>query len=261
MCCFSGPVGAVTSTRIFARPSGGPKQIVVYQMNVQAPSDVAMILPLPVADGATENSIRFISLQDYPDFFVDLNQGWREYDAPVPGALSIGGAPALAVHDVGDFEASFAPSLADLARLDERFQIPPVAWQAVPDVDNRGFAVFKLRGLSPKTSTTPHPMAFEFARRDTASLCFPTLHIHDGEFHPTARFDHVLYAQTGRKEDPHMDGPAGDEYCEEDDAVEHCVDLVRAAGTVQPGATVYRQIRFGEHPNADITLTLAGSDR
>ena len=38
-------------------------------------------------------------------------------------------------------------------------------------------------------------MAFSFPRARPAELFFPTVHIHDGEVHETARFDHTLYCQ------------------------------------------------------------------
>jgi hypothetical protein len=45
-------------------------------------------------------------------------------------------------------------------------------------------------------------MAFSFPRRNTKSLFFPTVHIHDGEVHSKAEFDHTLYCQPGESERP-----------------------------------------------------------
>jgi hypothetical protein len=61
MCCFSGPVAAVTSTRILARglPDGG--QVLAYMM-LDARQDVAMLLPLPTPAGAAEDAVEFIDL-------------------------------------------------------------------------------------------------------------------------------------------------------------------------------------------------------
>jgi hypothetical protein len=56
---------------------------------------------------------------------------------------------------------------------------------------DHGFAVFKLKPGEAKI----HPMAFSFPRRDTKTLFFPTVHIHDGKVHPKAGFDHGLYCQ------------------------------------------------------------------
>ena len=51
--------------------------------------------------------------------------------------------------------------------------------------------------VMPPRTRTVHPMAFEFPRRAPAALFFPTVHIHDGEVHETAMFDHRLYCQLG----------------------------------------------------------------
>jgi hypothetical protein len=97
----------------------------------------------------------------------------------------------LAVVEVGNFEASFVPTIADFARLDERFRLPPKTWEALPGYRDYGFAVFKLK----KGKQQIHPMAFEFPRRDPARLFFPTVHVHDGKVNATAAFDHALYLQ------------------------------------------------------------------
>jgi len=64
--------------------------------------------------------------------------------------------------------------------------------------------VFQLRGLQggwlsrllrSDRKKTFHPMAFEFPTRAPSHLFYPTVHIHDGEVHPEAFFDHALYAQ------------------------------------------------------------------
>ena len=83
------------------------------------------------------------------------------------------------------------PTIPDFKRLDERFRLPTETWNELPQYKHFGFAVFKLK-LGEKRI---HPMAFEFPRADGSRLFFPTVHIHDGKVHPTARFDHVLYCQ------------------------------------------------------------------
>lgn len=96
------------------------------------------------------------------------------------------GAPAAAplrVHEVGSFEASFVPSLADFSRLDARFRLPDGLWEGLPIYADYGFAVFKLKAGERKV----HPMAFEFASRDRRQLFFPTVHIHDGQIAERAR--------------------------------------------------------------------------
>src|SRR5690606_16069404 len=97
----------------------------------------------------------------------------------------------LAVHEVGDFVASFVPTLADFRRLDPQFVIPQESWDKIPEYSDYGFAVFQLKSLV----GNPHPMAFEFTTRWPDRIFFPTVHIHDGEVHDREEFDHTLYLQ------------------------------------------------------------------
>lgn len=203
MCCFSAPVDSVSRTTIFARSLPDARQILVYQMTLSMKQDLAMILPLPVPAGTAEDAVRWIDLKGYGHFFEHLDSGF-----PKPRALDVKSGPPtpsappapapLPVVQVGDFEASFVPTVKDFARLDARFRLPEGTWEALPAVKGFGFAVFKLQ----KGSKTVHPMAFDFPRAEAAKLFFPTIHIHDGKVHATAHFDHALYAQ-GREGETH----------------------------------------------------------
>ena len=76
MCIFSQPVISVANTNIFARLLADGWQHLVYQMDFESAKDNAIILPLPVSLPSTENeSLEFISLEDYGDFFDDMSQG------------------------------------------------------------------------------------------------------------------------------------------------------------------------------------------
>jgi hypothetical protein len=127
-------------------------------------------------------------------------------------------APKLVVHQVGKFEASFVPSPKDFSRLDARFRMPPGVLDKLTQYRDWGFAVFQLKDFDgeqgvfakikrafgggekkrdprePKEETI-HPMAFTFPRRDLSTVFFPTMHVHDGEVHDQAHFDHTLYVQ------------------------------------------------------------------
>jgi hypothetical protein len=195
MCCFSGPVKSVSATNIFARMGEAGRQFLVYSMTVNMTKPLAMVLPLPVKKGSDEKSVRFINLEDYKNFFFDLDAGF-----PKPLTLATDSIPIVAampasarkleVVQVGNFEASFVPTVKDFNRLDKRFKLPPVLFTKLPDYAHYGFAVFKLK----PGSQTVHPMAFEFPTAQE-KLFFPTVHIHDGKVHARATFDHVLYCQ------------------------------------------------------------------
>jgi len=62
---------SVSSTRLFARLDGGD-QYLVYQMAIDAPAELVMVLPLPVAKVA-EDAIEFIDLSAIPTLFDQLN--------------------------------------------------------------------------------------------------------------------------------------------------------------------------------------------
>jgi hypothetical protein len=199
MCCFSQPVQSVSNTNIFARSSREGRQFLVYSMNLSSKEDLAMILPIPVPSGSPEDAINFIDLKEYDRFFNDMLIG---FPMPAPKTLSRANAPAaaedtpLAVVEVGNFEASFVPSVRDFSRLDPRFRLPDTAWDELPMYRNYGFTVFKLK----KGNQKVHPMAFEFPRANPNKLFFPTVHIHDGAVHSRAEFDHTLYCQVTKGE-------------------------------------------------------------
>jgi hypothetical protein len=197
MCCFSRSVTFVRNTRIFARMLDAGMQGLAYQMALGAPEDLAMILPLPVKPATPEKGVKFLDLSGYPKFFDDLAAGFPapETDSPFAGSLGVSPrAKSLEVQKVGAFEASFVPTVKDFSRLDARFRLPEGVWDKLGQYADHGFAVFKLR----KGETKIHPMAFAFPSRHEDRLFFPTVHIHDGEVHPKADFDHTLYCQIRR---------------------------------------------------------------
>lgn len=190
---FSKPVREVSSTRIFARAGAGDRQYLVYSMSIEATEAVAMILPIPVRPGSGEKAVRFRNLEKYPEFFTHLESLFAE---PVKEPPASALRPALAnaaleVVSVGSYEASYVPTLADFERLDDRFKFPKQTWDKLPVYKDHGFAVFKLK----KGRSQVHPMAFFFPRKNPRELFFPTVHVHDGQVHAEAQFDHDLFCQ------------------------------------------------------------------
>jgi hypothetical protein len=196
----------VAKTKIFARQGENQKQILAYGMDSSIDQELAMILPIPVPRGVADDAVRFIDLSGYARMLVDLDAAFpammmRSKSRGIFAAQSRGGPP-LQVHDVGDFQASFVPSREDLDRLDPRFTLPKDVWSQLRIYDDWGFVVCKLKpsvswfkrlfGTSWKTL---HPMAFEFPTREPEKLFFPTVHVHDGEVHERAMFDHSLIWQ------------------------------------------------------------------
>jgi hypothetical protein len=248
MCCFSRPVTKVADTSIFARSSKNGRQFIVYSMMLSAKEDLAMILPIPVPKKSPEDSMRFINLEKYPEFFQDLRAGFPE---PLPKGdrgrgPSLGKpkpAAKLKVVEVGSFEASFVPSVADFARLDERFRLPATVWDELPVYKDFGFAVFRLT----KGSAKVHPMAFEFPRANADHLFFPTVHIHDGKVHPKARFDHALYCQIGENDSLQLA-----DWRESPQHARSFMKIDKVQGLLEADAHCYLKALRGSFDNKDI---------
>ncbi|MDB6022741.1 MAG: hypothetical protein JWQ04_2598 [Pedosphaera sp.] len=251
MCCFTRPVQSVNATKIFARADQGERQFLVYSMKVESKEDLAMVLPLPVKPGSGEKAVTFISLKDYPDFFDDLEKG---FPAIAYGhgdeVMALAALAPLAVVQVGNFEASFVPTVKDFARLDARFRLPEGAWKKLPSYRDYGFAVFKLKpGLQ-----NIHPMAFSFPRRDLHTLFFPTVHIHDGEVHPKAEFDHVLYSQPKEGEPLKFGGPL--HWQESPSHARSFMKMAKTQGLIEPDQHCYKTAMNGDLPNRDTFVLL-----
>jgi hypothetical protein len=248
MCCFSRPVRLVADTNIFARASKDGRQFLVYSMRLDAAEDLAMILPIPVPVKSPENAVRFINLEKYPEFFAHMRRGFpspRPPESKDRGAIkSEAKKSTLEVVNVGSFEASFVPSVADFDRLDDRFRLPSGVWDHLPQYRDFGFAVFKLKRGNQKV----HPMAFEFPRARPNELFFPTVHIHDGTVKPQARFHHDLYCQR-----------SGDEslmaWTESPGIASSFVKKMDAAqGIVDPDGHCYRREMRGVFANEDVKV-------
>ncbi len=252
MCCFSQPVISVSATNIFARAGMDGRQFLAYSMTVNAEKELAMVLPLPVKAATDEPDVHFIDLSAYSDFFADLCRGF-----PVPARGSGFGcsrsvparsAAPLQVVSVGSFEASFVPTLKDFSRLDERFRISDEAWKKLPQYRDYGFAVFKLKAGELKV----HPMAFSFPRRNPKELFFPTVHIHDGEVHPQAEFDHVLYCQPREQEPLQVR-----DWRESPGNASQFMKVDKARGLIASAQHCYQKQLHGMLPNRDTFVAVA----
>lgn len=261
MCCFSPvtPFGLlarlfpprvhVAGTRIFARALPDGRQALVYSMQLSVAGEVAMLLPVPVQPGLGDAALEFTSLEGHASFFDDLAGLFLSSMPAQPkrrAPLRLSLRPRLVVHTVGAFEASYVPTVGDFDRLDPRFRLPEAVWGALSDHAAAGFAVFRL---TPGRRQQIHPMAFRFTPRDPSRLFFPTVHVHDGRVHETARFDHELYFQRPAALDP---DPAPRDLVL--DGLHERSVLVPTAdhhGLVEPGVPVWRRALRGRLPNRD----------
>jgi hypothetical protein len=262
MCIFSQPAISVNDTQIFARLSARGTQYLAYQMSYESPGENAMILPLPIRQPAHDDSLRFIDLKGYADFFADLAKGFPYCPTYIPFGCSAHpnvASTQLKVFEVGNYIASFVPTRADFARLDSRFRLPDQTWSRLPHYKDFGFAVFQLAA----GSLRPHPMAFEF-QTALNSIYFPTLHIHDGQIHDTEEFDHILYMQHAGfdsrvyayQNSGVLDKATG--LIRSQSAAKHFCDVAKSSGFVDADLLVHRQVIHGDHPNQDTEIVAPG---
>jgi hypothetical protein len=245
VCIFSAPIHHVSDTNIFVRAGSDDTQLLIYAMTVAAIDDVAMILPLPVLPHADDDAVRFINLERYPDLFEHMSSAFPVLSLgdDIPAAYCQS-APTLRVHDVGAFEASFVPHQDDFTRLDARFRLPSQAWDRLPDYRDWGFAVFKLKGFAAPAiiPQTIHPMAFEFRTRAPERLFFPTVHVHDGEVHDKAIFNHALYFQA----------PANvGKWRSSERPASTFIDISRTESMIDANEVIYHKSIWGRAPNRD----------
>lgn len=242
MCCFSREVLSVSGTSLFARLEPDGRQYVVYAMSVHSKEEVAMILPVPVAEGQGEAAMKFVDLSGYPEMFREMNRGFpvpRSRSAADPFAGVTAAPKPLKVEQVGAFDASYVPTVADFSRLDARFRLPDGTWEKLPGYAGFGFAVFKLR----EGRRDYHPMAFSFPSAVPDRLFFPTLHIHDGEVHKKAHFDHTLYCQG--------QGLKAGEWQESEQLAIQFMKPGKTQGIVLPGQHIHRRRLIGQLANTD----------
>ena len=238
----------VKNTRIFARLGAKGRQVLVYQMALEAKEDFAMVLPIPVVKGTGEDGVTFFDLSKYPAFFADLALLFplpKSVGDPFGGVSRGVGAAKLRVQSVGAYDASFVPRVADFSRLDERFRLPAGVWDEVPGYADFGFAVFKLKAGHGEV----HPMAFAFPTATPGQVFFPTLHIHDGEVHDREVFDHTLYLQAER-------GPQRGGWEESPGLPVTRVKCGLTHGMVRPELHVYRSVMRGKFTNGDVVVDL-----
>ncbi len=275
----------VSKTNIFARHTRPGYQAISYSLSIASRTRAAMILPLPVVPGSGEDALKFIDLSGYPDFFDDLSRVCeQEYQPLYLEETFDDNEPVrrLVVHDVGDYEASYVPTMADFHRLDPRFRLADEIWKKMPDYTDYGFAVFQLKiTLSKeedKKENVIHPMAFEFPTRNSQKLFYPTVHVHDGDYHSEAGFYHTFYCQRDNARSEfkyqwdmlHGQTPTPAEAYDDQDSISSfegylwylrsgdiaskLIKIDKCQGIVDPNKKLSGMFLLGDYPNFDIWL-------
>jgi hypothetical protein len=191
MCIFSTTVLGVTQTHILIKDWGMGDQTLIYQMRLHSRTPTAMVLPVPVAK---QGLFKFISMEQYPEFFTDLEKCFGVRDKSL-GSTSRS-MKSIEVQEVGQYVASFVETLDDFSRLDPIFRLKPEILSRLPKYKDFSFAVFALKPSANYRKI--HPMAFHYSTEFLYELHFPTYHLHDNDLTQVESYDHVLYFQSPR---------------------------------------------------------------
>jgi hypothetical protein len=254
---------------MFARLDGVGNQYIVYSVEYSSPTDVALILPIPVVPG--DASVQFVPMDCYDDFFNNLASG---FVAPSTGRWiqdMSGGGETFAVQSVRPKGAFYVPTFDDFARLDLSLRPSVDLLDKFPNYRDFGFVVLKLPstdlpagtgGLSAQallelrqqygcevvSPARLSPIAFRFASREPRCVYFPLTIFEGDEYKPIVEFDHTLYLQHDK---------LGNEFAQ------HHVGHVslRASnfmrdsgkdGVVHPRSCCFRRILRGSAANQDL---------
>lgn len=242
--CIMCDEARVFGTKIFSRLSRRGENVLLYQMGVESKHELAMVLPISRREGGR---FKFVDFTGYSRIFEQLEKLFPDLSDgdDLFGGLTLAAGPEspLPVEKIGSFDASFVPTLADFDRVDARFRLKPGIWEKLPAYQSWSFAVFQLR----KGRHKVHPMGLAFETRFTGKCFFPTVHVHDGELHSEADFDHLLYTQGI--------AAAGD-WEEASVATSVHIGVDETHGFVRPGP-VYRRTIVGRRRNADVWAPIA----
>jgi hypothetical protein len=195
---FTRPVRVAGATNIFARAAKDGRQFLAYNFRYEADDDFALILPLPTPPETLPTDVRFIDLSGYDAFFRDLRRGF-----PTPPGetekMSLTDRIIEKVRDWLDIDTTqaaitFAPNHAALSHIQDQFQLTADVLRLLERFDKAGFVCLKLAA---GTNRVP-PMAFEFPRRRSTELFFPTALAIGADLDATAAFNYQLFCQAGR---------------------------------------------------------------
>lgn len=179
MCIFTHHVENVSDTKIAVGMIKSDIQLTVYENQVATSnSNTCMVLPVPNGTNVT---------------FVDVSKkwDWNQIDKkffpeqePQYYAMSFGGSSGgfgfeqkLEVITCGGYSASYAPSLADLKRVDSNiFTLPKNIEDILQNnyANNFGFVVCKFI----KGKTKNHPIAYTHSLTVNGQMFIPTRHEH-----------------------------------------------------------------------------------
>ena len=293
MCIFNIPVSEVKQTRIFVGPTAAGRQVTIYENYVgvsgrgkkakeleakqekERASKNAMILPCPLSSGA---QVQLLDLSKDGFKFDDLHACFPVYQEPPKDNASRSRHAAekhkeakLQVHQVGAYQMSIAPTLADLSRIDPAvFIVAPNIQELMSKHYANGFG-FIICVFDPSKEIKPHPIGYVHDKLSPTQLFVPCRHEHGHGPQEKEQFDHYIYSANTRP-----DGEAGltpTELAEQLDARAKAHGGSVRSGSVSPATVLQKSaalsphfpqaivlrcnILQGVHDNKDLVFTVA----
>jgi hypothetical protein len=246
------------STTIFARLNRD-RQWLGYALRADIAEELSVAVPLPIALGAEPNEIRLHSLHEFPEFFSMLQKPFPRAKVEAPLTRGPGGATpeALDIVFLGDYAASIARDAAALAHVRPELALRPTALEQLPEYATFAFVVLRLKpprrvAIDPRVVHAPpvehHAVLIDFPTRSPGKLFFPTLVAQNGELPQHARYDHLLFCQTGSDRHPEAGWQRSARH------VGRYV-LGQTAPAVDTSRHVFRRSIKGNYPNQDLELS------
>lgn len=175
MCIVQGAVRHIAKTRILVSPLSSKLQLTVYANTVElGENSGAMILPTP------EGKVEPVDLSKEKKLFDDLETLWprkksRSRNAAAKNDRCLSRS-VLPVVEVGSYQVTIVPSLADFDRVDSSvFTLSPGVGACLKDHYESGFSFVVCQLVREKEY---HPFGYIHNRLDDNTLFVPTRHYH-----------------------------------------------------------------------------------
>ena len=245
MSIFSQPIDTAADVNLFARMVGDRQHLVVG-MRLSAPTDVALVIPLPIRRGCGDHEVQLTSLDDSRAFFAALATGFappvsardRRDDEDEDAPRTVRYAQAQPI------QTSYVGSTSQLARIDENYHLPRAVLAAQPQYGDYGFLIHVLPAGQAVRVT---PLAVCGPARDPSRLYLPTLVAAGGPAPDVVLQDATIYTQhIHHLSLDESKNPAGD-----------FVNTSVTGDLVDPEHLVQRKVVYGSNANADTFLSLS----
>jgi hypothetical protein len=149
-------------------------------------------------DSSINPQVQLLDLSKDAFKFEDLDKCFPTFVPLVQEKLNVAsalrGRHALEVHQVGAYQMSVAPTLADLNRIDASvFTVPANITELMATHYGKGFA-FVICVFDPTKEIKPHPIGYVHDWLAPSKMFVPCRHEHGHGTPEKERFDHRIYS-------------------------------------------------------------------